>query len=375
MKYFNYTSGLTMTSRHFDRLFGGVPRKPESPLRQVDMDLARSVQDVIETVLDNMARFARKETGASKLCLAGGVALNCVANSKVLSQGLFEDIWIQPAAGDAGGALGAALAVWYQYLGNPRSEIAEHDQQKGSYLGPEYADADIFNFLEQEHIPFKKYNETEIPEQTAGLIAAGKVIGWFQGRMEYGPRALGTRSILGDARNPEMQKRMNLKIKFRESFRPFAPAVLAEEANNYFVFDRASPYMLFTAGVKPELRRDMTAEEKSRFGLDKLNVVRSSLPAITHIDYSARLQTVHRETNPGFWRLLKTFQKQTGCAVVINTSFNVRGEPIVCTPRDAYKCFMRTEMDYLVLGNYILAKTDQPEELKLKYKQEKFELD
>jgi carbamoyltransferase len=375
MKYFNYTAGLTMTSRHFDRLFGGVPRKPESPVRQVDMDLARSVQDVIEIVLNNMARFARNETGATKLCLAGGVALNCVANSKVLSQGLFEDIWIQPAAGDAGGALGAALAVWYQYLGNPRSETAEHDRQKGSYLGPEYTDAEILNFLRHENIPFKKYNETEVLEQTARLIAAGKVIGWFQGRMEYGPRALGTRSILGDARNPGMQKRMNLKIKYRESFRPFAPAVLAEEAGNYFIFERESPYMLFTAGVKPELRRDMTTEEKSRFGLDKLNVVRSSLPAITHIDYSARLQTVHRETNPEFWRLLKTFQKLTGCAVVINTSFNVRGEPIVCTPGDAYKCFMRTEMDYLVLGNYILAKTDQPEEFKMKYKQEKFELD
>jgi carbamoyltransferase len=375
MKYFNYTSGLTMTSRHFDRLFGGAARKPESPVRQIDMDLARSVQEVIEIVLNNMARFARQETGASKLCLAGGVALNCVANSKILNQGLFEDIWIQPAAGDAGGALGAALAVWYQYLGNTRAETVEYDQQKGSYLGPEYSDADILTFLQQEHIPFKKYAETELLEQAAGLIADGKVIGWFQGRMEYGPRALGTRSILGDARNPEMQKRMNLKIKFRESFRPLAPAVLAEEADNYFVFDRESPYMLFTAGVKPELRRDMTADEKSRFGLDKLNVVRSSLPAITHIDYSARLQTVHRETNPGFWRLLKAFQKLTGCAVIINTSFNVRGEPIVCTPGDAYKCFMRTEMDYLVLGNYILTKTDQPEELKMKYKQEKFELD
>ncbi len=375
MKYFNYTSGLTMTSRHFDKLIAGPARKPESPLRQVDMDLARSVQDVIEIVLNNMARFARQETGATKLCLAGGVALNCVANSKVLNQDLFEDIWIQPAAGDAGGALGAALAVWYQYLGNHRPEPGDHDQQKGSYLGPEYPDADILTFLQQDNIPFKKYDETDLLEQTAGLIAAGKVIGWFKGRMEYGPRALGTRSILGDARNPEMQKRMNLKIKFRESFRPFAPAVLAEEANNYFVFDRESPYMLFTAAVKPELRRDMTTEEKARFGLDKLNVVRSSLPAITHIDYSARLQTVHQETNPGFWNLLKSFQKLTGCPVIINTSFNVRGEPIVCTPQDAYKCFMRTEMDYLVLGNFLLDKMDQPEESKMKYKQEKFELD
>jgi carbamoyltransferase len=375
MKYFNYTAGLTMTSRHFHKLFGGPPRKPESSLRQLDMDLARSVQDVIEIVLYKMARFAREETGAANLCLAGGVALNCVANSKVLNQGLYEDIWIQPAAGDAGGALGAALSVWYQYLGNSRAEPGERDQQKGSYLGPEYPDTEILNYMRQDRIPFKKYDETELLEKAAGLIAAGKVVGWFQGRMEYGPRALGTRSILGDARNPEMQKRMNLKIKFRESFRPFAPAVLAEEANRYFIFDKESPYMLFTAEVKPELRREMTLEESTRFGLDKLNVVRSSLPAITHIDYTARLQTVHRETNPGFWQLLKTFQKLTGCPVIINTSFNVRGEPIVCTPQDAYKCFMRTEMDYLVLGSFLLSKAEQPEELKLKYKREKFELD
>jgi carbamoyltransferase len=375
MRYFDFNVGLTMTNHRFNDLFAGPPRQPESPLRQVDMDLARSVQDVIELVLNKMARFAHQETEASNLCLAGGVALNCVANSKVLGQRLYQDIWIQPAAGDAGGALGAALAVWYQYLGNPRVVPGNHDQQKGSYLGPLYSDGDILNFLQQNQIPFKQYDENGLLEQTAGLIAAGKVIGWFQGRMEYGPRALGTRSILGDARDPEMQKRMNLKIKFRESFRPFAPAVLYEEAERYFDFKKESPYMLFTAEVRPELRRTMTVEEQSRFGLDKLNVVRSSLPAITHIDYSARLQTVHQETNPGFWRLLKTFQNLTGCPVIINTSFNVRGEPIVCTPQDAYKCFMRTEMDYLVLGNFMLAKADQSPEMKTKYGQQKFELD
>jgi len=375
MRYFDYNVGLTMTNRHFENLFAGPPRKPESPLRQVDMDLARSVQDVIEQVLNRMAKFAKRETGASKLCLAGGVALNCVANSKVLGEGIYNDIWIQPAAGDAGGALGAALAVWYGYLGNSRTIMGNHDQQKGSYLGPEYSEEDILDFLQQEQIPFNRYDETELLNQTAKLIAAGKVIGWFKGRMEYGPRALGTRSILGDARNPEMQKRMNLKIKYRESFRPFAPAVLYEETETYFDFKKESPYMLFTAAVQPGLRREMTAEEKSRFGLDKLNVVRSSLPAVTHIDYSARLQTVHQETNPCFWHLLKTYQELTGCPVIINTSFNVRGEPIVCTPQDAYKCFMRTEMDYLVLGNFMLTKADQPEKLKTKYGQEKFEPD
>jgi carbamoyltransferase len=375
MKYFNYSAGLTMTNRRFDKLFAGPPRKAESPLRQADMDLARSVQDVIEIVLKNMARFAHEETGARHLCLAGGVALNCVANSKVLGQGLFEDIWIQPAAGDAGGALGAALAVWHHYLGNPRQVPQEQDYQKGSYLGPEYTESDIVNFLQEKGIAYERFDEIALLQKTAELIAAGKVIGWFKGRMEYGPRALGARSILGDARNPEMQKRMNLKIKFRESFRPFAPAVLYEEAEKYFDFDKVSPYMLFTAGVKAELRREMTVEEKSRFGLDKLNVVRSTLPAITHIDYSARLQTVHKQTNPVFWQLLKIFQKLTGCAVMINTSFNVRGEPIVCTPQDAYKCFMRTEMDYLVLGNSLLDKKDQPAEQVRNFQREKFELD
>jgi carbamoyltransferase len=303
------------------------------------------------------------------------VALNCVANSKIFARHLFDNIWIQPAAGDAGGALGAALATWYQYLGNERRVMEDHDAQKGSYLGPEYSGEEILNFIQPQKIPFLKYDDSELYDTIAKLIADGKVIGWFRGRMEYGPRALGTRSILGDARNPEMQKRMNLKIKFRESFRPFAPAVLYEEVNHYFEFAKESPYMLFTADVLPEWRKVMTAEEKTRFGIDKLNVVRSNLPAITHVDYSARLQTVHKETNPDFWHLLSAFHHLTGCPVMINTSFNVRGEPIVCTPQDAYRCFMRTDMDFLVLGNYLLDKSNQPQEQKLKSKPEKFELD
>ena len=375
MKYFNYNVGLTMTSTHFHKLFDGPPRKPESPLQQKEMDLARSVQEVIEIVLNKMALYVKKETGASNLCLAGGVALNCVANSKIFAQHLFDNIWIQPAAGDAGGALGAALATWYQYLGNERRVKEDHDAQKGSYLGPEYSGEEILNFMQPQKILFLKYDDSELYDTIAKLIADGKVIGWFRGRMEYGPRALGTRSILGDARNPEMQKRMNLKIKFRESFRPFAPAVLYEEVNHYFEFAKESPYMLFTADVLPEWRRIMTTEEKTRFGIDKLNVVRSNLPAITHVDYSARLQTVHKETNPEFWNLLSAFHRLTGCPVMINTSFNVRGEPIVCTPQDAYRCFMRTDMDYLVLGNYLLDKSNQPQEQKLKSKPEKFELD
>ena len=375
MKYFNYNVGLTMTSTHFHKLFDGPPRQPESPLQQKEMDLARSVQEVIEIVLNKMALYVKKETGASNLCLAGGVALNCVANSKIFAQHLFDNIWIQPAAGDAGGALGAALATWYQYLGNERRVKEDHDAQKGSYLGPEYSGEEILNFMQPQKILFLKYDDSELYDTIAKLIADGKVIGWFRGRMEYGPRALGTRSILGDARNPEMQKRMNLKIKFRESFRPFAPAVLYEEVNHYFEFAKESPYMLFTADVLPEWRRIMTTEEKTRFGIDKLNVVRSNLPAITHVDYSARLQTVHKETNPEFWNLLSAFHRLTGCPVMINTSFNVRGEPIVCTPQDAYRCFMRTDMDYLVLGNYLLDKSNQPQEQKLKSKPEKFELD
>jgi carbamoyltransferase len=361
MKFFNYGSGLTMTSRHFHKLFGGPPRIPESPLTQKDMDLARSVQDVTEMAVRRMALQVKKLTGSRNLCLAGGVALNCVANGKVLRDGLFDGIWIQPAAGDAGGAVGAALAVWHDYLNNTRSFRERTDRQRGSYLGPEFSTQEILDFLEEGQIPYQEFGEEEIIDKTAELLAAENVVGWFQGRMEFGPRALGARSILGDARSPEMQKKLNLKIKFRESFRPFAPSILAEELSNYFDLQQASPYMLLVADIRKDLRREMTAQEKQYFGIDKLNVVRSSIPAVTHVDYSARIQTVHRETHPAYWNLLKAFRELTGCPVIVNTSFNVRGEPIVCTPRDAYQCFMRTEMDYLVMGNFILDKKDQPE--------------
>lgn len=361
MKYFNYAAGLTMTNRKFNKLFGGPPRTKEGRLGQREMDLARSLQDVTELAMLRMARHAQRVTGSKYLCLAGGVALNCVANGKILREKIFDDIWIQPAAGDAGGALGAALAVWYDYLDNPRKTDGKMDTQKGSYLGPEYNDKDILAFLEQNKLPYTRYSEEEISDITARLLTGEHVIGWFQGRMEFGPRALGSRSIIGDARSPVMQKKMNLKIKFRESFRPFAPSVLAEEVADYFELDRPSPYMLLVANVKKELQREMTAEEKQLFGIDKLNVVRSTITAVTHVDYSARIQTAHKETNPRYWHMIDRFRQLTGCPVIVNTSFNVRGEPIVCTPLDAYKCFMRTEMDYLIMGNYVLDKKDQPE--------------
>ena len=361
MKYFNFAHGLTMTNRRFNRLFAATPRKKESPIRQVDMDLARSVQEVIEMVMLNMVRFAKEITHSKYLCLAGGVALNCVANGKILRENLFEDIWIQPAAGDAGGALGAALAVWYDYLGNPRTAVITSDTQKGSLLGPQYSDTDIADFLKQYDIPARKLEEQHLYTTIAGLLAEENTIGWFQGAMEFGPRALGSRSIIGDARSPKMQKEMNLKIKFRESFRPFAPAVLDEEAHNYFNINCPSPYMLLVADVKEALRRTVDENDAHLQGLAKLNVLRSKIPAVTHVDNSARIQTVHKETNPRFWKLIKTFQNLTGCPVIVNTSFNVRGEPIVCTPLEAYKCFMRTNMDYLVLGNFLLAKREQPQ--------------
>jgi carbamoyltransferase len=361
MKYFNYAAGLTMTNRKFNKLFGGPPRTKEGRLGQREMDLARSLQDVTEMAMVRMARHAKQVTGSKYLCLAGGVALNCVANGKILREKIFDDIWIQPAAGDAGGALGAALAVWYDYLDNPRKPDGKMDTQKGSYLGPEYKEKDILAFLEQNKLPYTHYSDEEILDVTARLLTNEHVIGWFHGRMEFGPRALGSRSIIGDARSPVMQKKMNLKIKFRESFRPFAPSVLGEEVANYFELDRPSPYMLLVANVKKELQREMTSEEKQLFGIDKLNVVRSSITAVTHVDYSARVQTAHKETNPRYWQMIDRFRQLTSCPVIVNTSFNVRGEPIVCTPLDAYKCFMRTEMDYLVLGNYILDKKNQPE--------------
>ncbi len=359
MDYFNYCVGLTMTNEKFHKLFDGPPRKPESKLTQKEMDIARSVQEVTEEVMLRMGKHIKQETGEKYLCLAGGVALNCVANGKLLREGLFEDIWIQPAAGDAGGAIGAALLVWHQYLGEKRIVSAKKDTQKGSYLGPEFTNGRISRYLRENEIPCDELTNHEIPQKIADLIAAEKVIGWFQGRMEFGPRALGARSIIGDARSPKMQEIMNLKIKFRESFRPFAPSVIAERVSDYFELDRESPYMLLVAPVKKELQKEMTPEEKNLFGIEKLNIVRSDIPAVTHIDYSVRIQTVHKETNLLYYEMISKFEEEYGCAVIINTSFNVRGEPIVCTPEDAYRCFMRTNMDYLVMGNYLLDKTQQ----------------
>jgi carbamoyltransferase len=359
MDYFNYCAGLTMTNRRFDELFGGPPRERESRLTQRDMDLARSVQEVTEEVMMRMVRHVHRQTGQRFLCLAGGVALNCVGNGLILREGPFEDIWIQPAAGDAGGALGAALLTWYQYMDSSRVADGEHDFQQGSCLGPEFDSGDILSYLKQNDIPYVELQDHEIPEKVADLIAEQKVVGWFQGRMEFGPRALGNRSILGDARSPRMQETINLKIKFRESFRPFAPTVLAEAVSDYFEIDRESPYMLLVAPVKEEIRERMTDEQENLFGLSKLHIVRSSIPAVTHVDYSARLQTVNKRDNPLYHGMIDRFREKYGCPVIINTSFNVRGEPIVCSPGDAYKCFMRTNMDYLIMGNYLLEKRDQ----------------
>ena len=359
MEYFNYCQGLTMTNEKFHKLFGGPPRVPETKLTQKEMDLARSLQEVTEEIVLKIGNHVYKETGLKDVCLAGGVALNCVANGRLLREGPFENIWIQPAAGDAGGALGAALIGWHKYHNQPRISDGKTDQQKGSYLGPKFSDEEINSFIKSNNLVAKKYEEDELIKIVADLIANEKVIGWFDGRMEFGPRALGARSIIGDARSPKMQATMNIKIKFREGFRPFAPSVLYEKVSEYFEIDKESPYMLLVADVKKERRRKMTAEEEKLWGIEKLNVVRSDIPAITHVDYSARLQTVHKETNSRYYKLIKQFEKNTGCAVIINTSFNVRGEPIVCTPEDAYKCFMRTNIDYLILGNYLLAKEDQ----------------
>jgi len=359
MNYFNYCAGLTMTNAKFNRLFGGSPRKPESDVTQRDMDLARSVQDVTEEVMLRMAKHIHRETGQKNLCLAGGVALNCVGNGKILREGPFENIWIQPAAGDAGGAVGAALFVWYQYLDNQRTADGQNDFMKGSFWGPDFSRDEIGRYLQNKNIPFEEIPDLDIPEKVADLIDAQKTIGWFQGRMEFGPRALGGRSIIGDARSPQMQETMNLKIKFRESFRPFAPSVLKEKVSDYFDLNRESPYMLIVAPVKENIRRQMTQEEQSYFGLDQLHVVRSAIPAVTHVDYSARVQTVTEGTNPLYYKMIKAFGEKYGCPVIINTSFNVRGEPIVCTPEDAFLCFMRTNMDYLIMGNYLLNKEDQ----------------
>ncbi len=399
MDYFDFADRLRMTGAAFERLFGGPARAPESKLTQREMDLARSIQDVTEEIVLKMARHVRKATGARTLCMAGGVALNCVANGRLVEQGIFDDIWIQPAAGDAGGAVGAALAVWHRHLGMPRESAEKRgtwrknegreislngkeagsgaspaagslrgaaqlppyeDGMSGAFLGPSYSSEEIATWLESRHYPYRTIPSSELPGFVAGLLAEEKVVGLLQGRMEFGPRALGGRSILGDPRSPRMQSVMNLKIKFRESFRPFAPSVLREDAAKWFTFGGDSPYMLLCADVVPEKRRAMTEGENALWGIEKLNVPRSAIPAVTHVDYSARLQTVRRETNPVYHAILSAFQERTGCPVVVNTSFNVRGEPIVCTPEDAYRCFMRTAMDALILENHVLVRDGQP---------------
>ena len=359
MDFFDYCTGLRMTNDRFAGLFDGPPREAETPLTQREMDLARSVQEVTEEVMLRLARTLRTETGVPNLCMAGGVALNCVGNGRILREGPFEGLWIQPAAGDAGGALGAALAAWHLYEGKPRKPNGTMDSMKGSYLGPEFTNAEIERFLREESIPYSRLDDASLAEHVAEDLARGRVVGWFQGRMEFGPRALGGRSIIGDARNTKMQSTMNLKIKYRESFRPFAPSVLRERVADYFKIDCDSPYMLLVAPVCDERRIAMTDEQKNYWGIDLLNVPRSEIPAVTHVDYSARIQTVHRETNPRYYDLIRAFERKTGCGVIVNTSFNVRGEPIVCSPQDAYRCFMRTEMDVLVLGNFVLQRADQ----------------
>lgn len=374
MKYFNYCTGLTMTNKKFDGLFGGAPRGAESRLTQREMDIAASIQVVTEEVVLRLAKTLHEETGERFLCLAGGVALNCVANGRLLREGPFDDIWIQPAAGDAGGALGAAAAVWHSAYDAPRN-VNGSDSMHGSFLGPKFECNEIKACLDKSGAVYSKLTDDELFPRLAEILNNENVVGWFQGRMEFGPRALGGRSILGDPRSAKMQSVMNLKIKYRESFRPFAPSVLAENVADYFVQDRASPYMLIVAPVREELHIPMTDEQRQLFGVEKLNVPRSKLPAVTHVDYSARVQTVHADTNYRYYRLLRAFQDLTGCGVLVNTSFNVRGEPIVCTPEDAYRCFMRTEMDYLVIEDFLLAKPDQPDWAKDDSWQDEFELD
>ncbi|HKQ75617.1 MAG TPA: carbamoyltransferase [Blastocatellia bacterium] len=378
-EYFGYSEGLRMTNRAFDKLLGGPPREPESRLTQREMDLARSIQEITEEVVMKMARYVRRETGMKKLCMAGGVALNCVANGLLLREKLFDDIWIQPAAGDAGGAVGIALAIWHRYLGKPRISpegegtwisspkssngvpLPYADGMKGAYLGPSNSEAEIEQYLKANNFPYSKYNRQDLPAAVADLLAEEKVVGLHQGRMEFGPRALGGRSVIGDARSPKMQSVMNLKIKYRESFRPFAPSVLREYVSDWFELDIDSPYMLLVADIAEKRLRKMTGEEEKLWGIEKLNVVRSEIPAVTHVDYSARIQTVRREVNPLYWEIMEAFRKKTGCPVIVNTSFNVRGEPIVCAPEDSYRCFMRTEMDALALETCVLHKKEQPE--------------
>jgi carbamoyltransferase len=363
LDYFNYCTGLTMTNRRFDELFGGPPRKPEEPLTQRHMDLAASIQNVLDDIVLRLTRSLAAETGARNLCLAGGVALNCVSNGKVLRDGRFEGLWIQPAAGDAGGALGAALAAHYLFKGQPR----RLDGMQGSYLGPSFEQSEIERQLRQAGASFTTVDDDCLIHLCADALVEQKALGWFQGRMEFGPRALGARSILGDARSPKMQSQLNLKVKYRESFRPFAPSVLREHVADWFELDGDSPYMLLVAGIGPSRRRAMTQDEQLLFGIDKLNVPRSEIPAVTHVDYSARIQTVHRETNPRYHALISAFYQRTGCPVIVNTSFNVRGEPIVGTPEDAFRCFMGTELDALAIGNCFLRKVDQDPSLGRSY--------
>ncbi len=373
-RYFDYCTGLTMTGPRFDALFGGPARRPDELLTQRHMDLAASVQAVLEEAVLRLTRALARETGSRNLCLAGGVALNCVANGKVLRDGHFERVWIQPAAGDAGGALGAALAAWHQHLEQPRPPTGGTDAMRGAYLGPAFSDGEVAARLAACGARFSQVPEEELLGRSVADLVAGKALGWFQGRMEFGPRALGARSILGDPRSATMQKTLNLRIKYRESFRPFAPAVLREDVADWFELDADSPYMLLVADVVPSRRRAMTDAEQALFGIDKLNVPRSEIPAVTHVDYSARVQTVHRETNPRFHALLARFKAATGCPVLVNTSFNVRGEPIVGSPEDAFRCFMGSDIETLAIGNCLLAKGEQDPALKLDYKNA-FELD
>jgi carbamoyltransferase len=358
MDYFNYPVGFSMTNSRFHELFGGAPRSPESEITQKDMDIARSIQEVTEEIVLRLARTIRHETGLDYLCIAGGVGLNCVVNGKILREDLFKDIWIQPAAGDAGGSLGAALAFWHMFLNKPRI-INKNDSMQGALLGPSFTNQEIQLFLDKIGGKYTCLDDSVLIPKVAELLVKGFVVGWFQGRMEFGPRALGARSILGDPRNPKMQQQMNLKIKYRESFRPFAPSILGQRVSDYFELDRPSPYMLLVAPVKCQLCYSMTEDQKGLFGIEKLNITRSQIPAVTHIDYSARIQTVSQEINPRYYQLISEFERITHCPVLINTSFNVRGEPIVCTPEDAYRCFMRTEIDYLVMENTLLGKNDQ----------------
>jgi len=374
MSYFDYATGLTMTNKKFDALFGGPPRTSETELTQREMDLAASVQKVTEDIVLELAKNIAKETGEKNLCLAGGVALNCVANGVLLREKIFDNIWIQPAAGDAGGALGAALSSWYLHHNKERFIPEERDAMKGAYLGPEFNNLEIETELKACGAVYKKCSEKELIDEVAAALEDEKAVGWMQGRMEFGPRALGGRSIIADPRSSLMQKQLNLKVKYRESFRPFAPSILSEDVNDWFEQDTDSPYMLLVADVQKDKRRPMSPDEMSLFGIDKLNVPRSSVPAITHVDYSARIQTVHADTNPLYHAVISKFKDKTGCPLVVNTSFNVRGEPIICTPTDAFKCFMGTEMDFLAIGHYVLNKEKQDEALLENY-EERYELD